>query len=105
MAQRFAGKVAVVTGASAGIGSAVARQLAAEGASLALVARTQDVLEWVAGEIRGAGGSAKAFPADVRDRSACAKLASLVALLQASSSLAFTGAGVPFGTSTPRTTS
>jgi hypothetical protein len=74
MAQRFAGKVAVVTGASAGIGSAVARQLAAEGASLALVARTPDVLEWVAGEIRGAGGSARAFPADVRDRAACSAL-------------------------------
>jgi short-subunit dehydrogenase len=74
MAERFAGKVAVVTGASAGIGSAVARQLAAEGASLALVARTPDTLEWVAGEIRGAGGSARAFPADVRDHGACATL-------------------------------
>lgn len=79
MAERFAGKVAVVTGASAGIGSAVARMLAAEGARVALVARTPDVLEWVAGEIRGAGGDAKAFPADVRDHAACAALLAAVA--------------------------
>lgn len=74
MAERFTGKVAVVTGASAGIGSAVARKLAAEGARVALVARSVDPLEWVAGEIRGAGGIAKAFPADVRDQGACAAL-------------------------------
>ena len=78
MAERFTGKVAVVTGASAGIGSAVARQLAAEGARVALVARSVDPLEWVAGEIRGAGGVAKAFPADVRDHGACAALLAAV---------------------------
>ncbi len=78
MAERFTGKVAVVTGASAGIGSAVARQLAAEGARVALVARSLDPLEWVAGEIRGAGGVAKAFPADVRDHAACAALLAAV---------------------------
>lgn len=74
MAERFAGKVAIVTGASAGIGSAVARMLAAAGARVALVARTPDALEWVAGEIRGTGGDARAFPADVRDHAACAAL-------------------------------
>lgn len=78
MAERFAGRVAVVTGASAGIGSAVARMLAAEGARVALVARSADPLEWVAGEIRGAGGIAKAFPADVRDHAACAALLAAV---------------------------
>jgi hypothetical protein len=74
MAERFAGKVVIVTGASSGIGSAAARQFAAEGASVALVARGAETLEWVAGEIRGTGGVARAYPADVRDRAACERL-------------------------------
>ncbi|MEW6271890.1 MAG: SDR family NAD(P)-dependent oxidoreductase [Thermodesulfobacteriota bacterium] len=79
MADRFAGKVVVVTGASSGIGSAAARQFAAEGASVALVARGAQTLEWVAGEIRGTGGVARAYPADVRDRTACESLLRSVA--------------------------
>jgi short-subunit dehydrogenase len=79
MADRFAGKVVIVTGASAGIGSAVARRFAAEGATVALVARGRDALEWVAGEIRGTGGEAHAYPADVRDHGACAALLAAVA--------------------------
>ncbi|HEY8515130.1 MAG TPA: SDR family oxidoreductase [Candidatus Binatia bacterium] len=74
MGDRFAGKVVIVTGASSGIGSAAARQFAAEGASVALVARGAQTLEWVAGEIRGTGGVARAYPADVRDRAACEAL-------------------------------
>ncbi len=79
MAQRFAGKVVVITGASSGIGSAAARMFAAQGASVALVARRADVLEWVAGEIRGAGGVAYAHAADVRDRRACEEMLAAVA--------------------------
>lgn len=79
MAQRFAGKVVVITGASSGIGSAAARMFAAQGASVALVARRADVLEWVAGEIRGAGGVACAHAADVRDRRACEEMLAAVA--------------------------
>ena len=79
MADRFAGKVVVITGASSGIGSAVARRFAAEGASVALVARGAEALEWVAGEIRGASGVARAYPADVRDNGACAALLASVA--------------------------
>ncbi|MEM9724401.1 MAG: SDR family oxidoreductase [Pseudomonadota bacterium] len=59
------GKVAVVTGASRGIGAAAARALAAEGASTVLGARSEAALETVAAEIRGAGGEAVAQRVDV----------------------------------------
>lgn len=55
----LAGKVAVVTGASKGIGAAVARQLAAEGAHLHLVSRTESDLQQVKGEIMLANPSAR----------------------------------------------
>jgi len=61
---RFAGKRAVVTGASAGIGYATAVRLAAEGARVALVARRREPLEAVAKEITEAGGEALVLPAD-----------------------------------------
>lgn len=62
---RLSGKIALVTGASRGIGRAVAVALAAEGARLALVARTGSDLETVARDIRDSGGDAEPFVADV----------------------------------------
>jgi len=61
---RFAGRRAVVTGASSGIGKAAAQRLAAEGARVALVARRQPGLEIVASAIRAAGGECLVLPAD-----------------------------------------
>jgi len=61
----MSGKVALVTGASSGIGMATARKLAAEGADVALVARNREKLEEVAAEIVTAGGRAGALPADL----------------------------------------
>ena len=61
---RLAGKVALVTGGSQGIGEAITRRLAAEGAAVAIVARRLDAAARVADEIIADGGNAQAFSAD-----------------------------------------
>ena len=61
----LAGRIALVTGASQGIGRACALQLARDGATLALAARNLDKLAEVAAEIAQAGGTAHAFSLDV----------------------------------------
>ncbi|MEA4892103.1 MAG: SDR family oxidoreductase [Peptococcaceae bacterium] len=61
------GRVAVVTGASAGLGRQFALALAGQGASLAILARRKEKLEAVAGEIRAAGAKCLVVPCDVTD--------------------------------------
>ncbi len=73
---RLAGRVALVTGASQGIGRAVALRLAAEGAAVALAARNEAKLAEVAAEIVAAGGKASVFSVDMgveESIKACAK--------------------------------
>ena len=69
------GKVAIVTGASSGIGESMARHLAARGAKVVLAARRTDRLDQVVAEIREAGGEAVAIATDVSKRADLEKLA------------------------------
>ena len=71
---KLEGKVAIVTGASRGIGAAGARVFAAEGAKVVLAARKGAALEAVADEIRAAGGEALAVEADVADEASVRRL-------------------------------
>jgi A-factor type gamma-butyrolactone 1'-reductase (1S-forming) len=72
--RRLEGRVAVVTGASSGIGAATAHALARQGANVVLAARGRDRLESVAKEITAAGGNAIAQPTDTTNPDELARL-------------------------------
>jgi NAD(P)-dependent dehydrogenase (short-subunit alcohol dehydrogenase family) len=76
--QKFSGKTALITGASKGLGKAMALALADEGAKIALVSRDLDALKNVATEVRKAGVEAEPFVADVTDEAQVARLGSEV---------------------------
>ncbi|WP_369247285.1 SDR family NAD(P)-dependent oxidoreductase [Streptomyces sp. R41] len=73
MNRRLEGTVALVTGASSGIGHATALELAREGAAVALVGRREDRLTDLAAEITGAGGKTLVVPADITTAQAAAE--------------------------------
>ncbi len=75
----LAGKLALVTGASRGIGAATAEAIAAVGAHVILVARTAKALEDVEQRIHDAGGSATIAPLDITEGESIARLAAAVA--------------------------
>ena len=66
----LSGQTAIVTGASRGIGKAIALRLAAAGAKVACVARSADKLKETADAIAAAGGTAEVHPCDVTDSAA-----------------------------------
>ncbi|TDO49057.1 NADP-dependent 3-hydroxy acid dehydrogenase YdfG [Kribbella sp. VKM Ac-2527] len=88
------GRVAVVTGASSGIGAATAKRLAAGGAAVALLARRTDRLESLVKEIESDGGTALAFAADVTDAAVLRNVATEVESKLGTVDLLFNNAGV-----------
>src|SRR5215468_9365904 len=71
---RLAGRLALISGASRGLGAALAKRFAAEGAQLVLVARTVGGLEEVDDAVRAAGGAATLVPLDLADFDAIDRL-------------------------------
>lgn len=88
------GRVAVVTGASSGIGAATARRLAAEGAEVALLGRRKERIEELAAEI---GGAAVAVVADVADRDSVRDAGATIRAALGPVDLVVANAGVMFG--------
>ncbi|WP_342655314.1 SDR family NAD(P)-dependent oxidoreductase [Pseudomonas sp. F3-2] len=74
MTDKRANTVALVTGASSGIGQAIALALSGTGASVALVGRRADRLDALAGKIRDAGGTALSIPADLTSSAGAAQV-------------------------------
>ena len=100
----LAGRVAVVTGASRGIGAASAEAIAAAGAHVILVARDRDALAGVAGRIRDAGGDATPVPADVSQVQDVERVFAVVAQAGPVAALVCAAAvleSVPFAETTP----
>ncbi|MGW0484122.1 SDR family oxidoreductase [Nonomuraea sp. NPDC003214] len=87
-------RIAVVTGASSGIGAATARLLAARGAKVALLARRLDRLDALAQEIKSAGGEALAVAADITDPATLAAAAARIGATYGTADLVVSNAGV-----------
>jgi len=87
-------RVAVITGASSGIGLSTAKLLAARGAKVALLARRKEVLNQAVNEIRAAGGEALALAVDVTDQASVDAAAAAVESAYGPANLVFNNAGV-----------
>jgi NAD(P)-dependent dehydrogenase (short-subunit alcohol dehydrogenase family) len=103
MTQRLASRVALVTGASRGIGRAVALELAREGAHVIAIARTTGALEELDNQIVKAGGTATLVPMDLKDGPAFPRLAGAIAERWKKLDILIGNAGVLGGPLTPVT--
>ncbi|MCP3163360.1 SDR family oxidoreductase [Myxococcus qinghaiensis] len=100
--ERLNGKVAIITGASAGIGRAAAKLFAAEGAKVVVGARRKEELDTLVAEIVAAGGKAVALAGDVRSEEYARALVALAVQRFDRLDIAFNNAGV-MGESGPST--
>jgi 3-oxoacyl-[acyl-carrier protein] reductase len=98
----LSGQTAIVTGASRGIGKAIALRLAAAGAKVACVARSADKLKETADAIAGAGGTAEVHPCDVTDSAAVSKLVEGLAEKWGGIDIVVNNAGITKDTLIPR---
>jgi 3-oxoacyl-[acyl-carrier protein] reductase len=98
----LSGQTAIVTGASRGIGKAIATRLAAAGAKVACVARSADKLKETADAIAAAGGTAEVHPCDVTDSAAVSKLVEDLAEKWGTIDIVVNNAGITKDTLIPR---
>lgn len=87
------GKIAIITGASTGIGAATAKLFASEGARLVLVARTEATLAALADEIAASGGECAVLAGDVRDEATAQAAVALAKRAFGGLDIAFNNAG------------
>ena len=93
-ASSLSGRIAVVTGASSGIGRATAKLLAARGAKVAVMARREDALKDLVAEIRRDGGEALVLAGDATDLAAVGQAAAAVDEAYGGADLLFNNAGL-----------
>jgi 3-oxoacyl-[acyl-carrier protein] reductase len=98
----LSGQTAIVTGASRGMGKAIALRLAAAGARIACVARSADKLKETADAIAAAGGTAEVHPCDVTDSAAVSKLVEELAEKWGGIDIVVNNAGITKDTLIPR---
>src|SRR4030065_2751009 len=98
----WSGQTAIVTGASRGMGKAIAQRLAAAGAKVACVARSADKLKETVDAITAAGGVAEVHPCDVTDSSAVTKLVEDLAERWGGLDIVVNNAGITKDTLIPR---
>jgi NADP-dependent 3-hydroxy acid dehydrogenase YdfG len=94
LATDLSGRVAVVTGASSGMGEQTARLLVARGASVALLARRAERLDTIVADVRAGGGTALALAVDVADADAVKAAAARVKAELGNAAIVFNNAGI-----------
>ncbi|WP_310496808.1 SDR family NAD(P)-dependent oxidoreductase [Sandarakinorhabdus sp.] len=94
-AHDLSGQVALVTGASSGLGARFARVLAAAGAHVAVCARRTDKLDALVADIAAAGGTAQAFVLDVADQDQCLTIIDKVEAALGPVTILVNNAGIP----------